>query len=521
MKRQRCVCRRRRRHWRRAPATRCAAPQVPAADAIHRQRRHAARPRGRRARRPGAAPGRRQRHPGGVVDAVPARPRSTPWCARRSASSPTLARAQARLRQAQEDLSARSGAQALPTSMPSSRPIASTSIRKSLGGRQLPVDMPFNLYLASVGVSYTFDLFGGGTRRELEALQAEVDHQHYELEAARLMLAGNVVTAAIREASLREQIARERGDRRAAGAPAGDRRAAASSSAACGAGRRRRAAPASWRSARADAARAAARSSNRLRHRLAVYTGQPPGAAQLPEFRLAELQLPAELPLEPAVAAGAPAARHPRGRGAAAAGRRAASASPPRTSTRRSRCRPPPARSPSSNGGDLFASGSGFYLLGASLAQPIFRGGELQAKRRSAVAAYEQAGAAYQEAVLQGFQNVADVLRALEADAPKLKERADAATQARSYHDIAAAPLQRGRGEPLRAARSAAPAHRHAARAHAGRRRPLCRFGRAAAGARRRLVEAGAACECDGAVMRCPAVNAAIASTIASRSTVS
>ena len=66
--------------------------------------------------------------------------------------------------------------------------------------------MPLDLYLASVSVSYTFDFFGG-TRRELEALRAEVDHQRYELEAARLMLAGNVVTTAIREASLREQIA--------------------------------------------------------------------------------------------------------------------------------------------------------------------------------------------------------------------------------------------------------------------------------------------------------------------------
>jgi len=35
----------------------------------------------------------------------------------------------------------------------------------------------------------------------------------------------------------------------------------------------------------------------RMRHRLAVYAGLSPGAADLPEFRMAELQLPAELPL--------------------------------------------------------------------------------------------------------------------------------------------------------------------------------------------------------------------------------
>ena len=80
---------------------------------------------------------------------------------------------------------------------------------QSLGVPALPVPMPLDLYLASISVSYTFD-FAGGTRRELEGLRAEVDHQQYELEAARLMLAGNVVTTAIREASLREQIAQTR-----------------------------------------------------------------------------------------------------------------------------------------------------------------------------------------------------------------------------------------------------------------------------------------------------------------------
>jgi outer membrane protein TolC len=76
--------------------------------------------------------------------------------------------------------------------------------------------------------------------------------------------------------------------------------------------------------------------------------------------------------------------------------------------------------------------------------QPLFRGGELQARRRSAVAAYEQAGAAYQETVLQALQNVADVLRALEADAARLEARAEAAEQARRYRVITAQRLEAG-----------------------------------------------------------------------------
>jgi NodT family efflux transporter outer membrane factor (OMF) lipoprotein len=180
-----------------------------------------------------------------------------------------------------------------------------------------------------------------------------------------------------------------------------------------------------------------------LRHRLAVYTGEPPGAAQLPEFRLADLRLPTELPL---AVPSELARQRPDIRAAEALLQQAGA----RVGVATANLYPQLTLSAnvgsigSSNGGDLFAAGSGFYLLGASLAQPIFRGGELQARRRSAVAAYEQAGAAYKEVVLQGLQNVADVMRALDADARKLHERADAAAQAQRVHDIVAARYQAG-----------------------------------------------------------------------------
>ena len=180
-----------------------------------------------------------------------------------------------------------------------------------------------------------------------------------------------------------------------------------------------------------------------LRHRLAVYIGQPPGAAQLAQFRLADLQLPTELPLSlPSDLA----RQRPDIRAAEALLQQAGA----RVGVATANLYPQITLSAtvgsigSSNGGDLFAAGSGFYLLGAGLTQPLFRGGELQARRRAALAAYEQAGAAYREVVLQGLQNVADVLRALEADAKTLEDRADAATQARAYHDIAAGRYQAG-----------------------------------------------------------------------------
>jgi outer membrane protein TolC len=63
----------------------------------------------------------------------------------------------------------------------------------------------FNLYNASVNVSYALDV-AGRNRRELEALHSLVDYQEYQLAGAHLALTSNVVTAAIREASLRAQI---------------------------------------------------------------------------------------------------------------------------------------------------------------------------------------------------------------------------------------------------------------------------------------------------------------------------
>ena len=352
--------------------------------------------------------------------------------------SPTLERASARLRQAQEDFDARSGATRSP-SVDAKLSANRIDIDPQAIGTALPLNTPFNLYLARVSVSYTFDLFGA-TRNELAALGSEVDRQRYDLEAARLMLAGNVVTAAIREAQWREQIALTE----SIVALQGRQLAITERLQQLGT-----AAQADVVAQRLELAQTRAalpeltRQMEQVRHRLAVYTGQPPGAAQLPQFRLADLQLPRELPL---AVPSELARQRPDIRAAEALLQQAGA----RVGVATANLYPQLTLSAnvgsigSSNGGDLFASGSGFYLLGASLAQPIFRGGELQARRRAAIAAYEQAGAAYKEVVLQGWQNVADVLRALQADARRLGERSDAAAQAQRLHDIVAARYQAG-----------------------------------------------------------------------------
>src|SRR5262249_26454261 len=61
------------------------------------------------------------------------------------------------------------------------------------------------LFTMGFTISYTLDLFGAN-RRSIESLDALAEAQCFQLEAAYLSLASNVVAAAIQDASLRAQI---------------------------------------------------------------------------------------------------------------------------------------------------------------------------------------------------------------------------------------------------------------------------------------------------------------------------
>jgi NodT family efflux transporter outer membrane factor (OMF) lipoprotein len=69
---------------------------------------------------------------------------------------------------------------------------------------------------------------------------------------------------------------------------------------------------------------------------------------------------------------------------------------------------------------NLFSPASNVWSLIGSLTQPIFKGGQLVHQRRAAVAAAQEAAANYQATVITAFQNVADTLYALQADADTL-----------------------------------------------------------------------------------------------------
>jgi outer membrane protein TolC len=84
------------------------------------------------------------------------------------------------------------------------------------------------------------------------------------------------------------------------------------------------------------------------------------------------------------------------------------------------------------------------WSIGGGLMQPVFRGGALRAQKRAAVAAYDEAAAAYRETVLRGLQEVADTLGALEADARTLAARTAAANHAKVGMDVAERQVEEG-----------------------------------------------------------------------------
>lgn len=338
--------------------------------------------------------------------------------------NPTISAAQARLREAEENLRARGGT----VYSPSVDGSFSAERQKTTGasfGQPNAAGTTFTLFNASVNVSYTLDIFGGN-RRELEALRAQVDFQRFQLEAAHLALTSNVVTSAVMEASLRAQLQvtqeivemlRKQLDLVSARFELG------------GASRPDVLEQRTLLAQTLATLAPLEKELSKTRHQLSVYAGSFPGEGGLPEFRLEGLELPVDVPV---TVPSSLVRQRPDIRAAeellhvasAQVGVATANLYPKITLS----------GSVGSNAvrvEDLFSPGSAIWSLGAGLLQPLFHGGELTAKRRAAMAAHDQALAQYRDTVLNSFREVADTLRALELDAQTLRAQSEAEASAR------------------------------------------------------------------------------------------
>ncbi|MBA3813054.1 MAG: efflux transporter outer membrane subunit [Alphaproteobacteria bacterium] len=300
----------------------------------------------------------------------------------------------------------------------------------SISGQTTP-PITFNLYNAQVNVTYTLDVFGG-IRRQIESSAALAENQRFIMEATYLTLAANVVTSAITEASLRAQI-KSTEDLIDSQKKVLD---ITKKKFALGGSSRLDVLTQESQLAQNQATLPILQLQlDKTRNALAAYTGEVPSQANLPTFNLDDLTLPKELPVSvpssfvqqrPDIRA-AEALLHS---ASAQIGVATANLLPQVTLN-------------GSNLGwsaikldSLFEKNSLFWSMVSNVVQPIFQGGALIAKREAAIDEFEQACAQYKQAVLTGFQNVADTLSALKLDADFLKVQTEAEIAAKKALDI-------------------------------------------------------------------------------------
>jgi NodT family efflux transporter outer membrane factor (OMF) lipoprotein len=339
------------------------------------------------------------------------------------ANNPGLEATQASLRASQDDL--RSG---YGIFYPTVNANAAASRE-----RYSPVDLGqqsagsvFNLFTLSTSVSYALDVFGG-QRRMIEGLHAEVDVATATEQATYLTLSANVVDTVIAEAAYRaelaavqqlielqkEQVRLAEVQVRAGTVPYSNvlalRSALASTEATIP--------PLEQKLVQSD-------------DLLAALAGHPPAEWRAPEVNLGDLTLPADLPVSlpsdlvrqrPDILI-AEATAH-----AASANIGVATAALFPSITLNGS-----AAASSNSSSALFPGNGRAWSFGADATAPLFEGGTLWFKRKSAIDSYRQTMAAYRQTVLSAFEQVADTLRALDHDAAALaaeEEALEAATQ--------------------------------------------------------------------------------------------
>lgn len=351
-------------------------------------------------------------------------------------ANPTIEAAKATLRQAQELVYAQQG-YFFPT-VGASYNVERQKLAGNLSGSSAPgvqgsgtaitatqsptpnpsphnVPLFFNFHTIDLTVGYTPDVFGGN-RRQVESLAAQADMDRFELEAAYLTLASNVVAAAIQEVSTRSQIAATKEiiefDEKALEILRNQQKFGQAMG---------------IDAAAQEAALAAVEQTlpplekqlEVTRDLIRALVGNLPNQDVEETFQLSSLHLPEDLPLSlpskiveqrPDVRAAEEQMRSANALvGVAIAARLpqfTLSGTYGGTATQISQ---------------LIFPGAGLWTLTGNVAQTLFDAGTLLHKERAADEALVQAAAQYRSTVITAFQNVADTLHALVSDADSLK----------------------------------------------------------------------------------------------------
>jgi len=366
-------------------------------------------------------------------------------------ANPTVAAAQAALRQAQELVYAQRGYfyPSVAVNYAFERQQISGNVASSAApglqgnGQNIEPSGPaqpliYNYHTAALTVGYTPDVFGAN-RRKVESLDAQAQIQRFELEATYVTLASNVVAAAIEEASTRAQIEAVRQiieyneqslrvlrDKYRQGF----------------AMRLDVAAQEAQLAQAKSLLPPLQRQLEQTRDLLRTLAGKFPNQELAQRFELASLRLPADLPVSvpSRLIEQRPDVR------AAEEQLRAVNA---QVGVAVADMLPQFSISAELGGGAtefpwMFRNGGPFWNLIGGVTQPLFAGGTLLHTKRAADQALRQAAAQYQETVLAAYQNVADTLHAMLSDADELATAVASERAARVTLELTREQMQDG-----------------------------------------------------------------------------
>jgi NodT family efflux transporter outer membrane factor (OMF) lipoprotein len=287
----------------------------------------------------------------------------------------------------------------------------------------------YTFHTASLNVGFVPDVFGLN-RRRVESLDAQKALQRFELEATYVSLASNVVAAAIQEASTRAQldaVSKIIDENEKALKVMRDKFE-------LGFATRIDLANQEFQLAQAKALLSPlTKQFEQNRDLIRALVGHLPNQDVAETFELSALKLPAQVPLSlpAAIIEQRPDVR------AAEEQLRSANAEVGVAVA----LMLPQFNITGAVGGtatqfsQMFKSGGPFWNLIGDVSQPLFQGGTLLHTKRAADQALRQAAAQYQSTVLQAYQNVADTLHAIIADAEALNAALAAEQAAKALLD--------------------------------------------------------------------------------------
>lgn len=356
------------------------------------------------------------------------------------ANHPDLAAAQAALRQARE-LAAADGAALLPSAS-GTESVTRQRVNPASQGQTAP-GYEYALYNTSVSVSFVPDIWGG-KQRTIEADTASAENQRFQLEATYMTLTANVVTAAINDASYAAQIQVTRdiisSEQKLVDLLDQQFKLGAVSEA-------------DVLSQKAQLAASLAtlppleKARGQNRDLLMAYLGRFPSQDKGEAVSLSGLHLPRDLPLSvPSVLV----RQRPDIRSAEASVHQTAALVGVATANML------PNITLSATGGSqagsfakMLQASSGIWSVGASVTDPIFDAGSLFHTKEARVAAFEQAKEKYKSTVITAFQNVADSLKAIRADAMLLQAQETSERTAAASLKISEEQFKAGSGTYL------------------------------------------------------------------------